>query len=142
MLSPDGRCKSFDSRANGYVRGEGAGIVILKPLARALADGDRIYAVIRATAVNQDGRTAGISVPSQASQEANIVECPAARRYRAGEHAVRGSARDRNAGGRPDRGCRARCGLRQGTKARRSLRDRLDQEQYGSSGGGARGSPA
>ncbi len=74
MLSPDGRCKSFDARANGYVRGEGAGVVILKPLQRALADGDRIYAVIRATAVNQDGRTAGISVPSQASQEANIVD--------------------------------------------------------------------
>jgi acyl transferase domain-containing protein/NADPH:quinone reductase-like Zn-dependent oxidoreductase/acyl carrier protein len=74
MLSPDGRCKSFDSRANGYVRGEGAGIVILKPLKRALADGDRIYAIIRATAVNQDGRTAGISLPSQAAQESNIVD--------------------------------------------------------------------
>ena len=74
MLSPDGRCKSFDSRANGYVRGEGAGVVILKPLARALADGDQIYALIRATAVNQDGRTAGISVPNQVSQEANIVD--------------------------------------------------------------------
>ncbi len=74
MLSPDGRCKSFDSRANGYVRGEGAGVIILKPLARAMADGDRIYAVIRATAVNQDGRTAGISVPSQASQESNIKD--------------------------------------------------------------------
>ncbi len=74
MLSPDGRCKSFDSRANGYVRGEGAGVVILKPLSRALADGDRIYALIRATAVNQDGHTPGISVPNQASQEANIVD--------------------------------------------------------------------
>src|SRR5713226_6870253 len=74
MLSPDGRCKSFDSRANGYVRGEGAGVVILKPLSRALADGDRIYALIRATAVNQDGHTPGISVPNRASQEANIVD--------------------------------------------------------------------
>jgi acyl transferase domain-containing protein/NADPH:quinone reductase-like Zn-dependent oxidoreductase/short-subunit dehydrogenase/ubiquinone/menaquinone biosynthesis C-methylase UbiE/acyl carrier protein len=74
MLSPDGRCKTFDARANGYVRGEGAGIIILKALSRALADGDRIYALIRATAVNQDGRTAGISLPNQAAQEANIVE--------------------------------------------------------------------
>jgi amino acid adenylation domain-containing protein len=69
MLSPDGRCKAFDARANGYVRGEGAGLVLLKPVARALADGDRIYAVIRGTAVNQDGRTPGMTVPSQASQE-------------------------------------------------------------------------
>src|SRR5262245_15746522 len=74
MLSPDGRCKSFDSRANGYVRSEGAALVILKPLSRALADRDRIYALIRATAVNQDGRTAGISVPNQAAQQANIME--------------------------------------------------------------------
>jgi acyl transferase domain-containing protein/NADPH:quinone reductase-like Zn-dependent oxidoreductase/short-subunit dehydrogenase/acyl carrier protein len=74
MLSPDGRCKSFDSRANGYVRGEGAAVAILKPLSRALADRDRIYALIRATAVNQDGRTAGISVPNQVAQEANITD--------------------------------------------------------------------
>jgi acyl transferase domain-containing protein/aryl carrier-like protein len=72
MLAPDGRCKSFDARANGYVRGEGAGVVILKPLSRAVADGDRIYALIRATAVNQDGRTEGISVPNRLSQEANL----------------------------------------------------------------------
>ena len=74
MLSPDGRCKAFDARANGFVRGEGAAVVILKPLARALADRDQIYAVIRATAVNQDGRTEGISVPSRTSQEANLRE--------------------------------------------------------------------
>ena len=59
MLSPEGRCRAFDARADGFVRSEGAGMVVLKPLARALADGDRVYAVIRGTAVNQDGRTPG-----------------------------------------------------------------------------------
>ncbi len=69
VLSPDGRCKAFDARANGYVRSEGAGMVLLKPLAAALRDKDPIYAVIRGTALNQDGRTPGMTVPSQAAQE-------------------------------------------------------------------------
>ncbi len=69
VLSPDGRCKSFDSRANGYVRSEGAGMVLLKPLSAALRDKDPVYAVIRATTLNQDGRTPGMTVPSQAAQE-------------------------------------------------------------------------
>lgn len=74
MLSPDGRCKAFDSRANGYVRGEGAGMVVLKPVSRAIADGDRIHAIIRATAVNQDGRTTTITVPSMDAQMAMLRE--------------------------------------------------------------------
>ncbi len=69
FLAPDGRCKTFDARANGYVRGEGAGVVVLKPFSRALVDGDPIYALIRATGVNQDGRTNGITVPNGDSQE-------------------------------------------------------------------------
>ncbi|MFN3191970.1 MAG: SDR family NAD(P)-dependent oxidoreductase [Aureliella sp.] len=69
VLSPDGRCKTFDSRANGYVRSEGAGMVMLKPLSAALRDKDEVYAVIRATALNQDGRTPGMTVPSQEAQE-------------------------------------------------------------------------
>ncbi|KAJ8028797.1 Highly reducing polyketide synthase sor1 [Holothuria leucospilota] len=64
MLSPDGKCKSFDQSADGYARGEGAGAVILKPLKRALEDGDRVYAVIRGGALSNDGRTPGIANPS------------------------------------------------------------------------------
>ncbi len=69
MLSPDSRCMAFDAQANGFARGEGVGVVILKPLSRAVADGDRIYATILATAVNQDGHNQGLTFPSQASQE-------------------------------------------------------------------------
>ena len=72
MMAPDGRCKAFDSRANGFVRGEGCGIVVLKRLPDALADGDNILAVIRGSAVNQDGRSGGLTVPSAKAQEAVI----------------------------------------------------------------------
>jgi len=68
MLSPDGRSKTFDRRANGYVRGEGVGAVVLKPLAQAVADRDTIRAVIRGTAINQDGHTNGLTAPSAAAQ--------------------------------------------------------------------------
>jgi acyl transferase domain-containing protein/short-subunit dehydrogenase/acyl carrier protein len=72
FLSPDGHSKSFDIRADGYGRGEGAGIVILKPYSAALRDGDDIYALVRATGTNQDGRTNGITVPNPEAQEALI----------------------------------------------------------------------
>ncbi len=70
MMAPDGRCKTFDARANGYVRGEGCGVVVLKPLAAALADGDRILATICGSAINQDGRSNGITAPNGPAQEA------------------------------------------------------------------------
>ena len=70
FLSPDGQCRAFDAQANGYVRGEGVGMLALKPLSRAIADGDPIYAVIRGGAVNQDGRTNGLTAPNRLAQEA------------------------------------------------------------------------
>ncbi|NEO42203.1 MAG: type I polyketide synthase [Moorea sp. SIOASIH] len=72
MLSPEGRCKTFDASANGFVRGEGCGLVVLKRLSDALSDGDNILAVIRGTAINQDGRTSGLTVPNGPSQQTVI----------------------------------------------------------------------
>ena len=73
MLSPDGRCATFDAAANGYVRGEGCGIVVLKRLEDAEADGDRIWAVVRGSALNQDGASPGLTVPSGPAQEKVIA---------------------------------------------------------------------
>jgi myxalamid-type polyketide synthase MxaB len=72
MLSPTGRCRPFDADANGYVRGEGAGVLVLKRLSDATRDGDNVLAVIRGTAINQDGRTSGITAPNAISQQACI----------------------------------------------------------------------
>ena len=74
MLSPDGQCKAFDASANGFVRGEGCGIVVLKRLSEAEADGDHIWGVIRSTAVNQDGASTGLTVPNGPAQERVIEE--------------------------------------------------------------------
>jgi acyl transferase domain-containing protein len=72
FLSPDGKCFTFDERANGYGRGEGIGAVVLKPLEAALRDNDTIRAIIRGSGVNQDGRTPGITMPSKDAQAMNI----------------------------------------------------------------------
>ncbi|MEP7243282.1 MAG: SDR family NAD(P)-dependent oxidoreductase [Gammaproteobacteria bacterium] len=72
MMASDGRCKAFDSRADGFVRAEGCGLVVLKRLADAQAAGDNILAVIRASASNQDGRSSGITAPNGPAQEAVI----------------------------------------------------------------------
>ena len=77
MFAPDGRCKAFDHRADGFVRSEGCGIVVLKRLSDALANGDNIRAIIRGSAVNQDGRSSGITAPNGASQEAVIRQAVA-----------------------------------------------------------------
>src|SRR5581483_217351 len=70
MMAPDGHCKTFDACADGYVRSEGAGIVVLKPLSQALSDGDPIYAVIRGSAVNNDGHSDLFMTPSVQGQRA------------------------------------------------------------------------
>lgn len=74
MMSPQGLCKTFDDSADGYVRGEGCGVVILKALRKAREDGDRIYAVIKGSSVNQDGLTNGMTAPNRRSQEQVIAQ--------------------------------------------------------------------
>jgi len=73
MLSPTGSCKVFDESADGYVRGEGAGLVLLKPLKKALKDGDEIYGVLKGSAVNHNGSTHTISAPSSMAQTEVIL---------------------------------------------------------------------
>ncbi len=72
MLSPDGLCKTFDADADGYVRGEGCGVLVLKRLDDAIADGDRVLSVISGSAINQDGKSAGLTAPNGAAQVAVI----------------------------------------------------------------------
>jgi len=69
MMAPDGRCKTFDASADGYVRGEGCGVVVLKRFSEAVADGDTIHAVIRGSAINHDGRSNGITAPNGLAQQ-------------------------------------------------------------------------
>ncbi len=72
-LSPDGKCHTFDEKANGFVPGEGCGVVVLKLLDKAIADGDRIYGVIDASAINNDGHTMGITTPNPEAQ-ADVIQ--------------------------------------------------------------------
>jgi phthiocerol/phenolphthiocerol synthesis type-I polyketide synthase A len=85
MLAPDGRCKTFDADADGYVRSEGCGVVVLKRLGDALRDGDSVLAVVRGSAVNQDGPSSGQTVPSGPAQQAVLRAALAAARLEPSE---------------------------------------------------------
>src|ERR1700761_4776977 len=85
MLAPDGQCKTFDAAANGYVRSEGCGVVVLKRLSDALRDGDSVLAVVRGSAVNQDGPSSGQTVPSGPAQQAVLRAALAAARLEPSE---------------------------------------------------------
>src|ERR1700760_1313139 len=74
MLAPDGKCKTFDAAADGYVRGEGCGVIVIKRLEDAIRDGDRIRAVIRGSAINQDGASGGLTVPNGVAQQRVITD--------------------------------------------------------------------
>ena len=142
MLAPDGRCKSFDSRANGYARADGVGVVVLKTLEQAQADGDAIYAVIHGSAVNQDGHSSGLTVPNGDAQMIVMRDAlRAAALERCRSELCRG-ARHRHAGGRPDRGQRPRHSPECRPAGSDALSDRLSQIQFRPFGiGGGRRRP-
>jgi len=83
-LSPDGRCRTFDATANGFVRGEGCGLVALKRLSDARRDGNRIWALVRGSAINQDGRSTGLTTPNVLAQESLLREALRSARVEAG----------------------------------------------------------
>jgi phthiocerol/phenolphthiocerol synthesis type-I polyketide synthase A len=85
MLAPDGRCKTFDATADGYVRSEGCGVVVLRRLSDALRDGDSVLALVRGSAVNQDGPSSGQTVPNGPAQQALLRAALAASRLQPGD---------------------------------------------------------
>ena len=103
MLAPDGQCKTFDASANGYVRSEGCGALVLKRYQDAVADGDRIYGAIVGSTLNQDGRSNGLTAPSGSAQEALVLSALAKANARPVRAPVRRGARHGHPAWRPDR---------------------------------------
>ena len=102
-LSPQGRCKAFDAGADGFVRGEGCGVVVLKRLADAARDGDRVLAVVRGSAINQDGRSNGMTAPNALAQRDVITDALRSAGVAAGHRELRRGPRHRDGAGRSHR---------------------------------------
>ncbi len=134
-LSKTGQCHAFDASADGFVRGEGCGVTVLKRLSDAQRDGDRILAVIRGSAVNQDGRSNGLMAPNPAAQMAVLRVGLRRSRRRTSRGRLRRGARHRNTARRSDRGARPghRAGPRSG--GRRPAADRGGQIKPRAPGG-------
>ena len=139
LLSASGRCRAFDAAADGFVRGEGCGVVLLKRLSEAEADGDRIWGVIRGSAVNQNGAAAGPTVPNGPAQE-RVIEEALARGSVVPEEVDYLEAHGAGVRVRgPDRGAGGRSGIRQGTRSGPPAVDRLGEDQHRTPGAGCRG---
>ena len=136
MLAPDGRCKTFDAAADGYVRGEGCGVIVVKRLEDAIRDGDRIRAVIRGSAINQDGASGGLTVPNGVAQQRVIADALKRAGVAARRRRIPGSARHRDIAGRPDRGPGRGCGARRRARAEPAAVDRLGEDEHRTSGSG------
>ncbi|XPG60945.1 polyketide synthase [Variovorax sp. NFACC26] len=129
FAASNGRCMSFGTGGDGYVPGEGVGAVLLKPLARAVADGDRIYGVIKGTAINHGGKTNGYTVPNPQAQGELIEDAL----RKAGVHPRTISyveAHGRHGAWRPDRGCGFEQGVRSSDAGQAVLCDRLGEVEH------------
>ena len=130
-MAPDGRCKFGDASGDGYVRSEGVGLVVLKPLDSALAANDRIYAVIRGSAVNNDGGTSGsMGTPSRSGQEELLRAAYDDAAVSPATGGLRRGPWHRDTGGRPGRTGGARRRPRRGSGAGKPRLCRFGQDQY------------